>query len=78
MYSFDSLPPIAIIIIQIFIFFTIILWALLPFAVFGVKSRLDKLNNTAQDILKELQSKQGSNAETQRKRIEAERIEPEI
>ena len=72
MYSFDSLPPIAIIIIQIFIIFTIILWALLPFAVFGVKSRLDKLNNTVQDILNELQSKQGNNTEPESKRIEPE------
>ena len=72
MYSFDSLPPIAVIIIQVFILFTIILWALLPFAIFGLKSRLDKLNNTAQDILNELQRKQGTKAESERKRIEPE------
>lgn len=57
MHYLDSLPPAVTILITIFIVVTIILWALLPFAVFGLKARLDKLNNTAQYILNELESK---------------------
>ena len=57
MHYLDSLPPAVTILITIFIVVTVILWALLPFAVFGLKARLDKLNNTAQYILNELESK---------------------
>ena len=66
----ESLPPTIMILIQIFIVVTIILWALLPFAVFGLKSRLDKLNNTAQYILNELERKPDIKAEPKEKRIE--------
>ena len=66
----DSLPPAIMILIQIFIVVTVILWALLPFAVFGLKSRLDKLNNTAQYILNELERKPDIKAEPEQKRIE--------
>ena len=31
-----------------------ILWSILPFAVFGIKPRLDKINNTLEKILEEL------------------------
>ena len=66
----DSLPPAIMILIQIFIVVTVILWALLPFAIFGLKSRLDKLNNTAQYILNELESKHDNKSEPKQKRIE--------
>lgn len=70
MHYLDSLPPAVTIIISIFIIVTIILWALLPFAVYGLKSRLDKLNNTAQYILNELESKHDNKSEPKQKRIE--------
>lgn len=70
MHYLDSLPTAAIILIQIFIVVTIILWALLPFAVFGLKARLDKLNNTAQYILNELESKHDIKSEPEQKHIE--------
>ncbi len=66
----EALPPAVMILIVIFIVVTIILWALLPFAVFGLKSRLDKLNNTAQYILNELERKPDIKAEPKEKRIE--------
>ena len=66
----ESLPPAIMILVQIFIVVTIILWALLPFAVFGLKSRLDKLNNTAQYILNELERKTDIEDKSKEKRIE--------
>lgn len=70
MHYLDSLPTAAIILIQIFIVVTIILWALLPFAVFGLKARLDKLNNTAQYILNELESKHDIKSEPEQNHLE--------
>ena len=70
MHYLDSLPPAVTILISIFIVVTIILWALLPFAIFGLKARLDKLNNTAQYILNELESKHNIEAEPEQKHIE--------
>ena len=77
MHYLDSLPTAAIILILIFIVAIIILWALLPFAVFGLKSRLDKLNNTAQYILNELESKSDNKSDNKSK-PKQKRIEPDI
>ena len=78
MHYLDSLPTAVIILIQIFIGVTIILWALLPFAVFGLKSRLDKLNNTAQYILNELERAQAINRGALKSEAEQKHIEPHL
>ena len=81
MHYLDSLPTAAIILIQIFVVIIIILWALLPFAVFGLKARLDKLNNTAQYILNELESKSEVKSEPKsdvKSKPKRKHIEPRI
>lgn len=81
MHYLDSLPPAVTILITIFIVVTIILWALLPFAVFGLKARLDKLNNTAQYILNELESKSEVKSEPKsdvKSEPKRKHIEPQI
>ena len=75
MHYLDSLHPAVTILIMIFFIVTIILWALLPFAVFGLKARLDKLNNTAQYILDELESKHNTKPKSEPKQ---KHIEPRI
>ena len=81
MHYLDSLPPAVTILITIFIVVTVILWALLPFAVFGLKARLDKLNNTAQYILNELESKSEVKSEPKsdvKSEPKRKHIEPQI
>ena len=38
----------------VFIAFLVVLWTLLPFAVFGIKARLDKQNNLLNEVIQEL------------------------
>ena len=81
MHYLDSLHPAVTILIMIFFIVTIILWALLPFAVFGLKTRLDKLNNTAQYILNELESKSEVKSEPKpdaKSEPKRKHIEPQI
>ena len=55
-FNNDMLPGMSLLGI-IFIFFSIILgllWTILPFAVFGIKSRLDKIINLLEEINRKL------------------------
>jgi hypothetical protein len=45
----------------LFIILVMILWALLPLAVFGIKKRLDTIITVSKDIRKELKTLNGSN-----------------
>jgi biopolymer transport protein ExbB/TolQ len=44
----------AVVLLSIFIFLTWVLWFLLPFAVFGIKRRLNNLIDRQDEIIREL------------------------
>jgi hypothetical protein len=46
----------------LFAFFLLILWTLLPFAVFGLKARLDAQTNVLRDIRTELRNNSNKSA----------------
>jgi len=50
----NDAPMIVIVIIYGFMILTALLWIFLPFAIFGMKPRIDKLNKTLDDIRAEL------------------------
>ena len=41
----EALSPIIVLIVAVFLIILSILWVILPFAVFGIKKRLDSMNS---------------------------------
>jgi len=52
----ESLPAWLVGLITLFLILTAILWALLPFAVFGIKERLDQQINNLHNINQQLRA----------------------
>lgn len=56
----DDINAIVMLFIGLAIIIVVVLWLLLPLAVFGIKARLDKSNQLAEQILQALTSRQPS------------------